>query len=69
MNREELLQDNRRFLIYWDELYVGGPTSSILIPTDIIEEKGWDEEARKEVLTLKLHEQYRNTGIVLVRVK
>ena len=66
---EAKIEDNRRFLIYWDEFYVGGPTSSILIPADIIEEKGWDEEARKKVLTLKLHEQYRNTGIVLVRVK
>ena len=66
---ETKTKDNRRFLIYWDELYVGGPMSGILTPADIIEEKGWDEEARKEVLTLKLHEQYRNTGIVLVRVK
>lgn len=63
------IEDSRRFLIYWDESYFNGPTSSILTPDDIIEEKGWDEEARKEVLTLKLHEQYRDTGIVLVRVK
>lgn len=61
--------DNRRFLIYWDEFYIGGPTSGILTPANIVEEEGWDEEARKEVLTLKLHEQYRDTGIVLVRVK
>lgn len=62
-------EDNRRFLIYWDEFYSGGPTSSILTPPDIREEAGWDEEARKEVLTLKLHEQYRDSGMVLVRVK
>lgn len=61
--------DERRFLIYWDEFYVDGPTSGILTSADIIEEKGWDEEARKEVLSLKLHEQFRDTGIVLVRVK
>lgn len=61
--------EDRRFLIYWDELYVDGPTSGILTPADIIEEKGWDEEARKEVLTLELHEQYINPDIVLVRVK
>lgn len=62
-------EDNRRFLIYWDETYLGGPISDILTPTDIIEEAGWDEEARKEVFTLKLHEQFRDSGIVLVRVK
>lgn len=66
---ETKIEDNRRFMIYWDEFYVGGPKSGILTPDDIIEEKGWDEEARKEVLALKLHEQYRNTRIVLVRVQ
>lgn len=61
--------DNRRFLVYWDEFYVGGPTSGILTPADIVEKKGWDEEARKVVLTLKLHEYYKDSGMVLVRVE
>lgn len=60
--------DNRRFLVYWDDC-VDGPSSGVLTPADIIEEKGWDEEARKEVFTLKLYEQYRDADIVLVRVK
>lgn len=61
--------DERRFMIYWDEFYLGGPITDILTPADIVEDAGWDEEARKEVLSLKLHEQFRDTGIVLVRVK
>ena len=69
IKEETKTEDNRRFLIYWDESYFDGPTSGILTPTDIVEEKGWNEEARKEVLTLKLHEQYRDTGVVLIRVK
>lgn len=62
-------EDTRRFLVYWDESYVGGPASGLVTLADITEKKGWDEEARKAVLTLKLHEYYKDSGMVLVRVE
>lgn len=65
----EIKIDNRRFLVYWDESYVGGPMSGLLTPADIIDKKGWDEEAREKVLALKLNECYKDSGMVLVRVK